>query len=135
MSLLTIRQILETRLATVTPPIATAPENVAFSPVAGEPYQAVYVMPARPDNVEMGPGHTEQGLFQVNLFYPLGKGAASAVTRAEAIRAAFRRGLTLAKSGLTVLIPETPEVAPGRTEDDRFYMVPVKVRYSSYIGG
>jgi hypothetical protein len=132
MSLAAIRSALETALAEIDPALATASENAPFTPVAGAPFQAVYLLPARPDNPEIGPGYTERGLFQINLYYPKDRGSKEALVRAALIRTKFPFAASFASGGVTVNITATPEVAPARIEDDR-YMVPVKVRWQSRI--
>lgn len=134
MSLPAIRAALETALAAISPTLETAWENVPHVPTVGTPYQAVYLLTAQPDNREIGPGYTEQGYLQVNLFYPLDAGSSAASTRAELIRAAFPYARTFAASSATVLITATPEVGPARIDDDR-YLLPVRIRFSAYIGG
>lgn len=133
MSLPAVRSALESALASITPALATAYENVPFTPVTGVPYQAVYLMTAAPANIEIGPGYSEVGFLQVNLFYPLDAGPAAAMARAELIRAKFPFAASFVSGGVTVNIIATPEVAPGRADGDR-YMVPVKARFSARIG-
>lgn len=134
MSLAGIRKALETQLATITPAIQTAWENVAFTPVPGTPYQSVNLLLAQPANPEMGPMYIDQGFMQVSLFYPKDNGPADAQARAELIRAAFPIGASYVASGTVVNIIATPEVAPARIDDDR-YLVPVRVRFSAIQGG
>lgn len=134
MSLASVRKALETQLNTTLSGFAVAWENVAFVPTAGTPYAAPYLLPAQPDNPEMGPLYTEQGIFQVNLFYPLNAGAKDAQAKAEAIRSAFPWRSSLTADAVTVNIIGTPEIGPGRADEDCF-MVPVKVRWSAQIGG
>jgi len=134
MSLAAIRTALETQLAGVSPTIDYAWENAPYTPVPGTPYAAVFLLTATPDNREIGPGYTEQGYLQVNLFYPLDTGPAAATARAALIRAAFPFRSTLPSGGITTLISATPEVGPARIEDDR-YLLPVRIRFSAYVGG
>jgi hypothetical protein len=134
MSLAAIRSALETQLATITPALVTAYENAPYTPVAGTPYQAPYVLLAQPDNSEIGPGFNDQGIFQVNLFYPKDAGPAAAQARAELIRTAFPFAASFVSGTTTVNITATPEVAPARAEDDR-YLLPVKVRFRARTGG
>lgn len=133
MSLAAIRSALETALAGMTPPLATAYENASFTPSAGVPYQAAYLLLAQPDNSEVGEAFTEQGIFQINLWFPKDAGPADAMARADLIRSTFAKGAAFVSGAATVTITATPEVAPARAEDDRF-MVPVKVRFHARIG-
>lgn len=132
MSLASVRAALETALAAISPSLATAWENAPFTPVVGEPYQAVYLLTAEPENIEIGPGYTERGILQVNLFYPKDKGVQAALASAAAIRAKFPFAASFVSGGVTVNITRTPEVAPARMEEDR-YLVPVRIRWHARI--
>lgn len=134
MSAVLCRRALEVELAAMIPAVATAYENAPFTPVAGTPYQRVTVLLAEPANLEMSADHTEQGFMQVDLKYPLGGGPAAASTRAELIRSTFYRGASFTASGVTVHIERTPEIMPGRVEEDR-YVVPVRIRFYAHIRG
>ena len=133
MSNTAIALALETALVAASGSITTAWENVDFAPPdAG--YQVASILFAEPDNPTLGPAFFRQrGMMQVQLRYPLGTGKQAAVTRAEALRAAFNRGLTFAASGITVVIERTPEIATGYSDDNRF-IVNVRVRFFANIG-
>jgi|SRR5471032_149510 len=129
MSQTKIRAALESALASIKPGIDTAYQNIAYKPVTDNEYQAAYFLPAPPDNRSMGDGsRQERGIFQVNLMYPKGKGAAAAGARAELIQSLFRRGASFAKDDITVQIERTPEISDGREDEDRWF-VPVKIRW------
>jgi hypothetical protein len=123
---------LETQLEAVTPPIATAYENRSFVPTLGTPYQRPFLLPATPNNIEIGPGYTEQGIYQVNLHFPKNGGAGPAIAQAEKIRAAFPFASSFLNAGVTVNITGTPEIGPARPDDDTF-MVPVKIRWQARV--
>ena len=133
MSISSVRIALETKLATITPELSTAYENVPFTPVTGTPYQRAYLMPATPANPTMGDGYyREQGIFQVTLMFPLQAGPKTAADRAELIRAAFKRGTSLTSGGITTIIERTPEIGQGRVDGDR-WALPVKIRWYAGI--
>jgi hypothetical protein len=141
MSLVLIRSALEVALAAMSPALATLWENGSYvtaagtagSPVPGTPYQRVFLLPAEPDNPEMGRFTRDQGILQVSLAYPLNAGPAAATARAELIRDTFYRGRTFTSGGLSTVIERTPEIAPGRVEEDR-WVIPVKIRfYANYV--
>lgn len=127
-----IRAALETALNAMSPALATAWENMAYTPVAGTAYQQVHILFAAPDNLEFGSHHREVGYMQVKLMYPLQVGTATIAARAELIRTTFYRGASFTSSGVTVVIEKTPEVSPGSVEGDR-WAVPVKVRFFANI--
>jgi len=133
MSLASVRIALESKLNAMTPALSTAWENVPFTPVSGTPYQAAYLMPATPANPTMGDGYyREQGIFQVTLMYPLQAGPKPAADRAEAIRAAFKRGTTLTNGNVSVIIEQTPEIGQGRVDGDRWMQI-VRIRWFAGI--
>jgi hypothetical protein len=130
MSSVLIRTALESALAAMSPNLATAWENVPYTPVAGTPYQRVYLLLADPAQPEIGRMTQERGFLQVSLAYPLGEGPAAAQTRAELIRDTFYRGRSFTASGVTVTIEKTPEISPAMVEPDR-YVLPVRIRFFS----
>jgi hypothetical protein len=133
MSAVLVRAALEVALAAMSPALATAWENAPYTPVAGTPYQRVTLLLAEPANLEMGSArYTEQGYLQISLAYPLNAGAGAATARAELIRSTFYRGASFTSGGVTVNIEKTPEIAPGRVEEDR-YVIPVKVRFFAHV--
>jgi len=131
MSLLAVRNALETALAGIAPAIPIAWENTPYTPVSGTPYARVYLLAAEPDNPEIGGMATERGFMQVSLCYPLDTSPGAAMARAELIRATFPRGAAFSASGVTTQIERTPEIAPAMIEDDR-YVVPVRVRFFAH---
>jgi len=130
-----IRRALETRLNAMSPALATAFENVTYTPSEGTPYQRANMLPAEPDNSTQGPGmRTERGIFQVSLYYPPGGGSADAQARADALIAWFKRGTSMTHAGVTTIVPRTPKKSPGFNQDGR-YVVPVSIPYQADIFG
>lgn len=133
MSLAKVRAALESRLTAMTPALSTAFENASFSPVSGTPYQAVYLLPAQPDDSEIGARHHfEIGIFQVSLLYPQNTGPAAAQSRAIAVRQWFSRGTTLTNAGVNVNITRVPYIRPGRVDADR-WRIDIDIRYQAEI--
>lgn len=132
MSAVKVRQGLEVALNAMSPALSTAWENSPFTPVAGTPYQRVTVLLAQPANPEIGDSYMEQGFMQVDLKYPLNAGPSAATARAELIRTTFYRGASFTASGVVTTIERTPEIMPGRVEEDRF-VIPVRIRFFSHI--
>ena len=133
MSATLIRSALETSLAALSPAIATAYENVDYTPVQGTPYQRVNVLFATPQSLEMSQKlHREQGFMQVTLCYPKHGGTAAATARAEAIRAAFPAASEHVSGSVTVTIDGLPSIDPAPAEDDRFNII-VRVRFYAHV--
>lgn len=125
---LSVRKALETRLASMVPLLATQWENRAFKPSAGTPYQKVDLLFAEPINEEIGRQFQEQGYLQVSLRYPVGTSAADALTKAQAVRDWFPKGLPMIADGLTVNVNKIPSISPATIDGDR-YCVLVKIRF------
>lgn len=130
MSQITIRSILETQLATITPKVSTQYENIVFTPVTNVPYQSAYLLMNKPDDPVLGSTmYREKGFFQVTLRYPLGNGTIAAMTQAEKIRGLFMRGTVLEKDGHRLLCDQTPNIRVLPNEVDRF-VVTVRISFT-----
>lgn len=124
MSQQAIQNAIENALSAIVPALDTVHGNEEYAPVAGRPYQEVFVMFAAPANPTMGDGfYQELGVLQVNLQYPTGTGTADAAERAALIRDAFKRGASFTDSGITVQIDKTPAIPNGVVEGDRWKVV------------
>ncbi len=133
MSLVLIRQALETQLNSLTPSISTAWENVAFTPVNNVPYQQVNLMIADNKDVTVSDSsYVTNGLLQVLLVFPIGSGTKSAATRADLILSTFKRGLELTAGSIKVRIHKTPVIAPAII-DGAFYKLPVSIYFNTFI--
>ena len=132
MSYLSIRSVLELRLNAMTVILPTAWENVPFTQPSTA-FQRVYLLPADTNNPTYGDSLAmESGIFQISVCYPEGNGPADALTRAEALRAWFPRGLSLTDGNVTVRISRKPSIAPAQREPG-LYVIPVSISYFSYI--
>lgn len=133
MSIPNIRNALETALASISPGIDIAHQNEAYDPQPGVPYCEAYLLVAPPSNPTMGDGfYQEQGVFQVTLQYPALVGTLDCATRAELIRALFKRGATFSDGGVAVMVDLTPEIGTGTNEADRWKQI-VKIRWHADI--
>jgi hypothetical protein len=133
MAIVEIKRALERKLMQITPAIATAFENVAFTPVAGTPYQRVVVSPSKTVNPTFGSDYyREIGELQIFLAYPTGKGSTEALTRAALIQDHFKRGMELQEGAVTINFFHTPKVQGSLLTADRL-VVPVIVPYDAEV--
>jgi hypothetical protein len=133
MALVEIRTALETKLNALTPALATAWENVPFTPVIGTAFQQVNLMIADTLNPTLGGNHYRvKGFMQVMLCYPANVGAKVAATRADLLVNHFKRGTSLTSGGVTVIIDKTPSIAPALI-DGVLYKIPVSIYFSTDI--
>lgn len=127
-----IRAALETTLNGISPSLSTAWENSDFTPVTDTAYQRCHILFASPDNAQYGDTYQEIGYMQVDLMYPLSVGTATVNARTELLRTTFKRGYSFTSGGVTTVIQRTPEVMPGRAEEDR-WVVSVVIRFYANI--
>lgn len=129
----TIRQALEMHLATLPGALSTAYENKGFKPAVGVPYWRVNILPAEPEDAMHGSALCiERGIFQITLCYPDDGGTGDVTALADDLKEHFKRGTSLSKDGLLVLIPRRPFKSPGYIDGDR-YCVAVSVVYQSQV--
>jgi len=130
-----VRRAFEKTLAAMVSPLATAYENIAFTPEAGVPYQRINILRADPADLVMGRTLTQlQGICQVSLFYPQGMGTADAELYAARIKALFKPPTSITEGGTRVDVNNTATIATGFTDDDR-WVVPVSIPWSAYVKG
>lgn len=136
MSNVTIRAALQEHLDLL--PVGMLPysrENTSFTPVTGQPYAEVSLLPAPTDNPTLDQRlRRDMGVFQVLLKYPVAKGSGPAESMARALQQHFPAGLTLTKGGLRIRISKTPDIAAALPVPDRF-IIPVSIRYDVFSKG
>jgi len=127
--MLRIRQALEKAVLAVAPAIDTAFENIAFNPRAGEPYQQLHFLPAKPEAAVIDDSISEVlGVFQITLRYPAGKGVKDVLERAKLYEKAFKVGVKLENE---VFITAPTSVNILGVDGDR-YGVAVSIYFKSY---
>lgn len=137
MSQVLIRKALELKIkavaAALPTPLSIAWENAPFDPDTSKPYLKVQLVPAETENPSFGGSHQRKhGTFNVIVRYPEGSGPAGAEATAEAIIAAFPRGLIIPSTGFSVQIDNTPSITAAQISQG-WYMVPVPIRYRADI--
>jgi len=133
MSQKTIRAALESRLKTwadaQAPAIPCAWENVPYVPTVGAKYLRAYILPAATyDAAITGDLTRYTGIFQVSIYVPEGTGAGAAETIAESLIALYPITLSIAKSGLSIVIERTPSIGTAMN-DEGWRVLPVSIRY------
>jgi len=133
MSRATIRALLEGKLKAMTPALSTAWEHVKFTPKTGVAYQLATLLYSDTQNPSVGNNmYREDGIFNVKLAYPVGKGSRNIEARAELIRSTFNRALTLTSGGVNVIVENTPSIEMLQGEKDRAVML-VKINFYTEI--
>lgn len=116
----------ERRLATLSPAIPTAYENVAFTPPTSLYLRTQFTV-QNPDDPVFGRGYYRERItFQVFVCEELNKGTANANSKAEAIRTLFTKGTSLAEDGYVIHVLQTPQIAGSAVTTDRL-VIPVMI--------
>lgn len=129
MSLVKIRQALETEIATfIDLPIAN--ENVNFSAPIG-PYASTDLLFAEPfDSGYKDSDVLQRGYIQITLHYPTGQATGEADAKAELVRSTMKRGNSYLWAGQVINVERTPEITGGQVENGR-YTKRVRIRFYS----
>lgn len=124
-----IRALLHGRLATLGWGTQTAWERTAFTPVTNAPYQETSTVFAEPDAITLADSSRLNGVFQVRLLYPSGKGTADSDTRAKLIADAFPRNDVLANANARIKLMREPHITDGGKQGDRDVTL-IRIRFS-----
>lgn len=107
----------------------TAYPNAAFTkPAPTVAWASVFNIPATTAALSLSDSDEMPGVFQIDLNYPLNKGAGAAQTMAQQIRAHFKRGTKVggAFMGAVSYVPLGPV--------DGWYRGVVSVEYRGFVG-
>jgi len=127
-----IRAVIESRLntwaTTRNPVLPVAYENKAFTQPAGV-YIAGYLLPAETQVDDLQGSHLRyQGIYQINVFAPIGTGPGAAEAIADEIKTLFPVNQYYTLSGTSVWI--IGAVTNGRADSmENRYMIPVSFQY------
>lgn len=131
--MLNARLAFEEAINAISPTIATAYENVSFTPTINVPYQQLYDIPSSNNHLFIDNSEFEGlGIFQITLRYPSGKGTKDVSNRAELYVSSFPCGLKLTKNGEIITVLQTPQIDVLGVNGDR-YSVAVSINYKVYI--
>ena len=132
--MLNARLAFEEAINAINPTIATAYENVSFTPSSGVPYQELYDIPASNNHLFIDNAEFEGlGIFQITLKYPSGQGMKTVSNRAELYVSSFPCGRKLTKNGDTITVLQTPKVNNLGVDGDRV-VVAVSINYKQIKG-
>lgn len=132
--MLNARLAFEEAINAINPTIATAYENVSFTPTSGVPYQDLYDIPASNNHLFIDNAEFEGlGIFQITLKYPSGQGMKTVSNRAELYVSSFPCGRKLTKNGDTITVLQTPKVNNLGVDGDRV-VVAVSINYKQIKG-
>ena len=132
--MLNTRLAFEEAINAISPTIATAYENVSFTPSSGVPYQELYDIPASNEHLFIDNSEFEGlGIFQITLKYPSGAGMKTVSNRAELYVSSFPVGTKLTKNEEVITVLQTPKVNNLGVDGDRV-IVAISINYKSIKG-
>lgn len=109
-------------------------ENQKFTPSPGTRYYRATFLPGIPRAAAIGEAAANRhvGLFQVDIFDPIGKGDGATALEAERIAACYKRGTVLVYSGVSVIIEKAYVVRPSQ-DDPAWYRQIVRVEWRADV--
>jgi len=129
---------LKTRLTAASPGAAVPPASVAwpginFTPTAGVRWYRATLIPGIPTTPEISTTARNRhvGIFQIDVFDPIGLGDGPAIEEGERIVSCFKRGTVLTESGVNVVVQKASVMTP--IEEDSWYHVPVRIQFRADI--
>lgn len=107
----------------------TAYPNAAFTkPAPTVAWASVFNIPATTAALSLSDSDEMPGVFQIDLNYPLNKGAGAAQAMAQQIRAHFKRGIRV--NGVVIGAVSYVPLGPA----DGWYRGVVSVEYRGFVG-
>jgi hypothetical protein len=99
-------------LAYGSPVMRKAMPDVTFTPEAGKPYFRVDHFPNAPFWSGLKTGRIDQGLLQITVVWPKGKGIVQASAAVDAVKAHFPKALLLTEGSARVKLGEPWHASP-----------------------
>jgi hypothetical protein len=114
--------------------IAIARTGLNYTPTAETKFLRATHLPAQTRALSLSFDGTNEfrGIFQVDVFWPEGKGIVAAKEQAASIIAYFARGTEMTHGGVTVKVTRPPYELPA-IQEDGWLMVPVTIPYLAFI--
>lgn len=127
-----IQNAFSIKLNSINPTIATAYENVPFTPTSNVPYQELSLLPSYNDSEYINDKqYISYGLVQITLKYPTTKGSKDILDRVKLYMNNFVRGDTLTNGGISIKIRSTPVAVNLGTIGDRFVYA-ISINYKAF---
>lgn len=107
-------------------------ENVSYKPTIGTPYLRPWLLPAEPHSAGLGDAaqNVERGVYQISLFYPVGKGTKDIYAMATDLRSHFKRGIKLNYNGQLLTI--TKSYPSPMQQDSDWLHLPMNIAFYAY---
>lgn len=129
----TIKDALFKKVAAVLAGKSISWPDVDFKPSPTKPYYQVEWFPSDPDRRFVGNGdsHWYEGLLQIMVCFPSGKGVDDVMNAAQEVVSAFPVGLTMQEGSTRLKVLSRPAMAVSMLIGTH-YAIPVTVRYGGF---
>lgn len=126
-----IQTALDTRLDSLDGGVSIAWDNTKFIPIKGTPYMrpTVLMSPAVLGSLETL--QMNNGIYQIDLFYPTDVGSGDVLTQADAVFDHFKANLKLDSGSVSVYIKEISRLSRDIPEQS-WYMTSIEVHFKTY---
>ena len=128
-----IQQALETRLAGLSLGLEFAWENSSYNSKPGVSYARVVHVPVNTEKLTIGTHGVmgTDGIMVVGVNFPAGIGSGAALTKADAIAAAFLPGTSIAAGSGTVVFSKTEMETKEPSSQPDWWVLPILVHYTA----
>lgn len=126
MSIIKAEKAVRRHLLTLSPQLPTALEATPFTAPTGMYQRLQFVVNPPTDPTFGNYYHRENIQVQIFVADKLDVGTTGAITRAQALRDLFHKGLTLVEDGVRMHVLRTPQIAGATVAGDRV-IVPVLI--------
>lgn len=129
-----IHSALETMVNNLGLGLEIAWENVVYNSKPGVPFLRVVHFPVDTSKLTIGTTGVmdTEGIMVLGLNYPAGIGSGAALTKADAIAAAFKPGNSIAAGGGNIVVRSTTMQSKEASSMADWWVLPVLVHYNAY---
>lgn len=120
---------LDSKLNALTGSTPIAWENIPYKPVLGTSYIRQTLIPAQSQDIDLGTLQLNQGIYQVDVFYPVNQGVATLLEKMDDIYDLFK-GAVLTVGDTKVNINSIARLR--FSQEESWLMGSVQINFSSY---
>lgn len=126
-----IQAALDTRLSLLSGGTPVAWENVEYTPVKGTAYLRPTLLSTPSHLMDLNSLQNNEGIYQIDLFYPTNNGVGDLLTKADQIYDHFKTDLTLVSNSTTVHVKEISRATVSAREE-AWFRASIELHYKCY---
>ncbi len=128
---LDIHAALDARLDALTGSTPIAWENTGYKPVKGTAHLRPTLLMSPSSLMDLNTLQHNEGIYQIDILYPLQDGAGASLTKADEIYTHFKTDLTLVSNSVTVHVKNISRAQPS-IRDEGWYMTSIEIHFKCY---